>query len=63
MTTKNKTTKKYKATYKATQQILHDCMFHFNLCFESNPLRLATKYPVDLTIYIVLKKEAMVGYV
>jgi len=32
-------------------------MFHFKLGFNNNPLRLAMKYSVDLTIFIVFKKE------
>jgi len=33
-------------------------MFHFKLRFNNNPLRLAMKYSMDLTIFIVFKKRS-----
>jgi len=30
-------------------------MFHFKLCFNNNLIRLAMKYSVDLTIFIVFE--------
>jgi len=51
---------KYKATY---QILMITVMLHFKIYFNNICFGFATKYSIDLTIFIVFRNEGMVGFV